>query len=259
MRPLTRIFKWLFLMILGLGLLVWLLLATERGARERDRDSEAAVAVKEYDLDQAAGKYDFLMETFGRYKILPKGFELQSLLALSHYPELKEVPIRFLIQPAKLQLSARPDPWSLLLPWEARTYLVIISNDTGRNNDPILLPLVPFNEQVGIIGHELAHISSYIDKEAIYFVSLGYKYAFRFEEFAPGFERATDRRAIAHGLGYQLYDFAFFVRKAFGQTQQQIQQERGGLYMSPPEIAEEMAKFDFYTASLNPPQSYFEN
>jgi len=259
MKLIIRFFKWLFLFVLGAVLLAGLLLTVEGGARNVSSPKEAVFAVKEYEPGQAAGRYASLIKTYGRNKVLPKGFELQSLLALSHYPELKDVPIRFVMQPASLQLAARPDPWSLLLPWESRVYQVVISNDTGHKNDPILLSRLPFNEQVGIIGHELAHVVFYLNKKAFYFVSLGYKYAFRFREFAPGFERSTDRRAIAHGLGYQLYDFAFYVRKAFGQTLQQIQQERGSLYLSPAEIADEMAKFKFYKAALNPPESYFRN
>lgn len=260
MKAVIRFLKNLGLLFLGALLLLWILLATEGGAIPSPDVPGAGevVAVKTYDPNMAGGKLAFLMREYGHHKTLAKGFELQCLLALSHYPELKEVPIRFVIQPAKLQLSARPDPWTLLIPWEKRVYLVIISNDTGRENDPILLPKVPFNEQVGIIGHELGHIAFYLDKKATYFVGLGINYSFRFNQFAPGFERTTDKSAIAHGLGYQLYDFSFFVRKAFGQSLRQIQSERGEIYLSPPEIAEEMAKFEFYKNPLNPPQSYFE-
>ena len=260
MRLIIRVLKYAALLVLGAVLLIFILLVTEGGALPKPDapDPGEVLAVKTYDPERAGGKLAFLMKAYGHHKTLAKGYELQCLLALSHYPELKEIPIRFLIQPARLQLSARPDPWTLLLPWENRTYQVIISNDTGRENDPILFPKVPFNDQVGILGHELGHILYYLDKKATFFVGLGFDYTFRFAEFAPGFERATDRRAIGHGLGYQLYDFAFFVRKAFGQSLEEIQAERGDLYLSPPEIAGEMAKFDFYKTPLNPPEMYFE-
>jgi hypothetical protein len=73
------------------------------------------------------------------------------------------------------------------------------------------------------------------------------------------FERETDKKAVAHGLGYQLYDFAFFVRKAFGNTLQEIEAEKGDMYLSPGEIAEEMKKYKFYPDTLNAPESYFED
>lgn len=78
------------------------------------------------------------------------------------------------------------------------------------------------------------------------------------DELHTQFERATDERAIAHGLGYQLYDFAFFVRKAFGNSLDEIQAEKGDSYLSPGEIAAAMKKYPFYKDAVNDPRSYFE-
>ena len=261
MKIIGNIFKWLFISILGLSLLVLLLLALDRDTQSADLSMEDRMSIKvhkEYSSKVDSNLYKSLKEEYGRNKTLAKGFEYQCLLALSHYPQLKETPIDFVVQPAYLQLSARPDPKTILFPWIKRKYLVIISNDTGNENDPILLKRTPFNEQVGIIGHELAHIVFYLDKKAMYFVPLAYKYKYRFKEFAKGFERDTDKRAIAHGLGYQLYDFAFFVRKAFGDTQEEIEEDKGGLYLSPSEIAQEMSNYQyFYKDPLEPASHYF--
>jgi hypothetical protein len=49
------------------------------------------------------------------------------------------------------------------------------------------------------------------------------------------------------------------VRKAFGNTLQEIEAEKGDMYLSPGEIAEEMKKFKFYPDTLNAPESYFED
>ena len=51
-----------------------------------------------------------LQQPFGEYglnKSLPAGFELQALLTLSHYPELKAVHIRFLISDVNFPLPSR--------------------------------------------------------------------------------------------------------------------------------------------------------
>ena len=71
-------------------------------------------------------------------------------------------------------------------------------------------------------------------------------------------ERDADRIAIRHGLGYQLYDYAFFVRKAFGRSLDQVLYERGNTYLSPMEIATEMEKYSFYADPLNSAESYFD-
>ena len=87
---------------------------------------------------------------------------------------------------------------------------------------------------------------------------IAYNYEYN-NEFQRNFERETDKRAVAHGLGYQLYDFAFFVRKAFGNTQEEIAKEEGNTYLSPKEIANEMTKYSFYKDTLATPSTYFGN
>ncbi len=261
MKFLGRLLKWLLLSLLGLVLLVLLFLVLDRDAQHIElskADQQSIGVLKKYIRPADSSQYFALLKTWGENKKLAPGFELQCLLALSHYPELKKVPIDFLVQPAFIQLSARPDPVTVLLPWVKRKYLVVISNDTGRENDPILLSKAPFNEQVGIIGHELAHVVFYLDKNSLYLAWLAYQYQYN-EAFATVFERETDKRAVAHGLGYQLYDFAFFVRKAFGNTLEEIEAEKGDMYLSPGELAEEMKKYGFYRDTLDSPKSYFED
>ncbi|MDX1940878.1 MAG: hypothetical protein SFU99_10030 [Saprospiraceae bacterium] len=43
-----------------------------------------------------------------------------------------------------------------------------------------------------------------------------------------------------------MYDFAYFVRRAFGQSKESIEKKEGDMYLSPNEILEEMKKYDFY-------------
>ncbi|NJO02681.1 MAG: hypothetical protein HC880_14235 [Bacteroidia bacterium] len=44
-----------------------------------------------------------------------------------------------------------------------------------------------------------------------------------------------------------MYDFAFFVRRAFGQSEEEIAKEEGDTYLRPREILIEIEKYDFYT------------
>ncbi len=227
MKVILRVLKWLFFGILGLVLIVFLLLTLDRGYKTvvlSERDKQSIKAQEEYLPEVDSNLYYFLLEEYGKNKKLAPGFEYQCLLALSHYPELRETPIDFLVQPAFLPLASRPDPKSVLFPWIKRKYLVIISNASADFFEPILLENTPFNEQVGIIGHELGHTVYYQDKNSWQLARIAYRYEYD-PLFHDNFERDTDKRAVAHGLGYQLYDFAFFVRIAVGQSPDEIEAE----------------------------------
>lgn len=259
MKIIWPLFKWLLFSILGLLLVVLLLLILDGDYQAvvlSETDKKSIKARKEYSPEADSILYFSLVEAYGKNKTLAKGFEIQCLLALSHYPELKETPIDFLVQPAFLPLASRPDPTSVLFPWIKRKYLVVISNASADFFEPILLHNTPFNEQIGIIGHELAHTVYYQDKSALQLAYIAYCYEYD-GSFQIDFERETDKRAIAHGLGYQMYDFAFFVRKAFGDSQEEIAAEEGDMYLSPKEISAEMEKYDFYQDPLDSAHTFF--
>ena len=69
----------------GLGLLCLSLLTAAPAA---------AQTVREYVEADERQRYEALLNEYGSNKVLPPGYELQALLALSHYPELKDVRIR---------------------------------------------------------------------------------------------------------------------------------------------------------------------
>ena len=248
MKIIFQILKWILVSIIGLLLIIFLLLLLDNDSKIialSDADKKTIVIKKEYIQEVASNHYELLLKKYGKNKTLAKGFELQCLLALSHYPELKETSIDFLVEPAFLPLASRPEPMSILFPWKKRKYLVIISNASTDYFEKILLRNTPFNEQVGIIGHELAHAIYYQNKSALDFVSIAYKYQYN-NDYRNNFERNTDKRAVAHGLGYQMVDFAYFVRRAFGQSEESIEKEEGNMYLSPNELLKEMKKYDFY-------------
>ena len=259
MKIILRLLKWITFGVLGLAALLFLLLVLDPNQHHPTHQPSEISGIKpqkEFIESEVRPQYDSLLSRFGQNKVLAPGFELQCLLALSHYPELKDANIAFQIKPTFLPLASRPDPVSVVFPWIKRKYLVIISNASADFFEPILLKNTPFNEQIGIIGHELAHSVYYLDKSSLELAWIAYKYEYD-DRFHTQFERETDKRAIAHGLGYQMYDFAFFVRKAFGNTQEEIAQEEGDTYLSPKEIAVEMERYDFYLDSLDETGSYF--
>lgn len=68
---------------------------------------------KEYRKDEYVPKYDSLLKEFGKNKILPVGYELQALIALSHFPELRDVKIRFIMKPSYIPLTSQPNLWTV--------------------------------------------------------------------------------------------------------------------------------------------------
>ncbi len=202
--------------------------------------------VREYKEEEQRPHFAALMQEYGKHKELPEGYELQALLALSHYPELREVRIRFIVDDVDIPLSSRPWWASMLRNAQNRTYLVVIDSEREGSREALLLKNQPFNAQVGIIGHELAHTVYYLERSFIGIVgdALCQLSACRIE-----FERATDRRLIAYGLGWQRYDHALYIRSEFlGSQEAALSAEGGGgAYMSPAELMREMERVGFYS------------
>ena len=91
-----------------------------------------------------------------------------------------------------------------------RDYEITISDSTEQMLTPILFQNLPFNAQIGVIGHELGHVIEFSSMVTIRIMehaanSISSKYVDHFE-----FE--TDSICIAHGLGYQLLSWSTYVR-----------------------------------------------
>lgn len=88
-----------------------------------------------------------------------------------------------------------------------RIYHVYINNKSQFKG--ILLEDVPFNAQVGVIGHELAHIVDYENKNIFQIIGTGIGYLFG--GYKKRLEHRIDLMTIDHGLGWQLHDWAKFA------------------------------------------------
>lgn len=201
---------------------------------------------REYFEPEQRANFDALLVEFGNNKQLPEGFELQALLALRHYPELLATRINFIVDDVSIPLSSRPHWRSMLRSAKNRTYQVIIDSELEGSRDALLLKNQPFNAQVGIIGHELAHTVYYLNRSFFGIVgnALCQLTACRIE-----FERATDRRLIDYGLGWQRFDHATFVRGRISQNRASAftAEGGGGAYMSPAEIMRIMDGHEAYS------------
>lgn len=148
---------------------------------------------------------EILREKYGNQKIYPGAYESQFLLALKHYPELKDVTIKLKFSKEKTTMACRPDIGSLFR--KKRIYHVYI-NDKSQFKG-ILLEDVPFNAQVGVIGHELAHIVDYENKNIFQIIGTGIGYLFG--GYKKRLEHRIDLMTIDHCLGWQLHDWAKFA------------------------------------------------
>mgnify|MGYP003306369681 CR=1 FL=1 len=202
--------------------------------------------VREYEEISEQQRYDQLLLEFGNNKELPPGYELQALLALSHYPELKDIKIRFIVDDVGIPLSSRPLWTSLLRSAKNRTYIVVIDNHLDGPRDVLLLQNQPFNAQVGIIGHELSHTVYYLDRS---FFGIAVDGLCQLGDCRINFERNTDRRLIRYGLGWQRYDHALFVRSRFATSLKAASNNErgGGAYMSPAELLQIIENSEIYS------------
>lgn len=157
-----------------------------------------------------ASNTDSLRLLYGNRKILPKGYERQALLALAHYPELKNVFIEFKMVEAESPFVSRPTVLSTLFRSASkRHYLVLISTKSNGWLGEILIDDLPFEAQVGVLGHELAHTVNFVDRS--FFKMLRVPIGNLSTEYLNKFEYATDQRAIDHGLGCNLLQWSTFV------------------------------------------------
>lgn len=202
--------------------------------------------VREYVQNEELANYRQLLAEFGTNKELPTGYELQTLLALSHYPELRNTKIKFIVDDVGIPLSSRPYWASMHRSAENRTYLVVIDNQRDGDRDAILLKNQPFNAQTGIIGHELAHTVYYLDRS---FFGILSDAVCQLSDCRIDFERATDRRLVSYGLGWQRYDHSVFIRRSRGISIDSIGNSNSA-YLGPKELLSLMQSNPAYQPTL---------
>jgi hypothetical protein len=182
-----------------------------------------------------------LRNTYGKNKNIPEEYELQCLIALSYFPELKDVPIEFRFKDIHTTMSARPKFRSVFKSSSQREYLITINNKP-REEKGVLLDELSFNAQIGIMAHELAHLVDYSKKSSARLLLCG-TYYITSEYFHQNLERKTDLIVIERGLGLQLFDFSDYVIN-HSDACDQYKKFKMKYYYKPEEIKEAIAKLD---------------
>lgn len=205
-----------------------------------------APVVKQYDEAHYRRYLDSLRTAFGFRKTYPPEYELQVLLALSRYPELKRVPIHFQkVKRAMPMIASRPDPLNLFRLRRNWIYAVYISEESPEQLSHNLFTRFSFNAQIGILGHELAHTLFYQDKTTSDMIVMGVQYLIS-DPYKGKFEQDTDRRTIAHGLGWQVLEYATHYRKNPRLTAREVT-AIDQFYLNPVMVINYMKRCGFYT------------
>ena len=158
--------------------------------------------------DDFRNRMDELRKDFGSNKIIPVEIEMQCLAALSFFSEFRNLYICFEYRRLNTTMASLP-AFSRILKKKANRKYIIYINDNKKTDSNVFLNHIPFNAQIGVIGHELAHITDYLKKNSFSLLITGLRYFFR--SFRRKYEKQTDINTIQHGLGWALYDFTYFI------------------------------------------------
>lgn len=212
-------------------------------------------------------KFDSLYALYGHKKELPEGYEVQALLALSVYPELQDVKVKFeFSKTVNAPLEANFAIPTLLLPRKHRKYRVIISSAEEGFFSEANFKNINFNGQVGILAHELGHVIYYHDCNIFQIGNWGLQYLLK-KDFAATHERETDKVVVYRGLGWQLLQSTLFFNQYFGERKKMdkttkelaipyiymetpVATQENGYYLSIDGVFREMRSIDAYMPSF---------
>ena len=175
---------------------------------------------------------DSLKNIYGNNKEFIPGYELQSLIALSFYPELINTKITFRLAD-KESIAKTTITFFSVFNSADKHFIIYINNNKNRTG--LLLQETSFNAQVGAIGHELSHVADFNKRSFLGMVWWGIKYVSK--KSRVKIERRTDISTIQHGLGMELYYFVDFVLNHSTANSQYKKFKRLN-YLTPAEILE---------------------
>ncbi|MEO8147529.1 MAG: hypothetical protein ABI723_07830 [Bacteroidia bacterium] len=213
-------------------------------------NADAQRPFKQFEPDNFDSTY---YNQFSSNKIIPKEISKQVLIALSYFPELKNTPIEFKFSKKHSPLATAPTFVSCFKSESKRKFIVTISNNTSPKLTPILFYNLPYNAQIGVIGHELSHVSDLSKKNFLALMRIGAGHLSK--KFMDNFENNTDMICIKHGLGYQLMDWSKYVRTVlkidewYGADNPEsfmAQGKKRERYMSPPVIQSYINQMPLY-------------
>lgn len=185
-------------------------------------------------------KPDSSLLQFAHNKKIPKIIEESVLIALSHYPELKDTKIDFVFKKdiKKSVMQAQPKINTLLSSKKKRAYQINISSMFKLTNSSTPIHQLPQNIMIGWIGHELGHIMDYQSRSLFSLMRFGTGYLFS-ERYIQKAERAADTFAVDHGLGFYIIETKNFILDQ-SDLSEKYKKKIIRLYLSPDDIVEQV-------------------
>lgn len=183
---------------------------------------------------------DSLKNMYGNKKQLLKEYELQTLIALSYYPELVNTHIKF--KYSEINSTARTTvTFGSIFKKINKHYIILVNDD--RETTGVVLSDAPYDAQIAVIGHEFAHVTDFKSRSFFDMILWGFKYLFVKQQTT--IEIRADKLTIRHGLGWPLYYWADFLlnHSKANKHYKRIKETR---YMQPDEILEFMYKHKLY-------------
>lgn len=206
--------------------------------------SHKSHAVRKFNSSQFEKKIERLSELYGKNKIIPEKYKLQILVALSYFPELKDTHIKFKEAKISTTLNARPAISSLLFDKRSKRKYIVRINNTSKES-AVTIDEVPFNASIGLLGHEFSHFADYMDRGIM--GMLRRAYAYTKTGLKARFEKEIDMHTIKRGLGWQLYDWAYYVLH-HSEASEKYKAFKARTYLQPAEIRKHLD-----SSGTNPP------
>ncbi len=177
---------------------------------------------------------DKLKRKFGYKKKIPNEILSNFYTAIGYFFDLENVNIKVRYGNIKTTMQCRPR-WDFLFhKKENRSYVIYIGKKI-KNGNGILYQNLPLNAQIGVIGHELAHIVDYQSMNNLQLCRFGIDYLTSKKK--KDIENRIDLIAIHRGLGYQIGDFAKYVFEESGASKAYLKYKTK-FYFRPNQIKE---------------------
>lgn len=168
--------------------------------------------------------------------------EIQEALeiAMSHYPELSDVEIEFRYSKRmrKAVMQAQPVFWTIFRRPEKRRYLIKMRPSFEVRGKEMPIAELPEDVLVGWLGHELGHLTDYLQRDTWSMLVFGLGYISS-KSFIQAAERTADTYAVERGMGKYLVATKTFILRHAGMPYKYID-KINRLYLSPEQILEMM-------------------
>ena len=168
--------------------------------------------------------------------IIPESIKEEALIALSHYPELKDTPIEFKFKKSikKSTMQAQPEFASIFKGKKKRKYKILIAEQITISDTLCYTRDMPSEIVIGWLGHELGHIMDFKHRSGTGLIGFGIGYISS-KKYIRKAERRADSFAVTHGMEKYILATKEFILERAGLSKKYVDRIKR-LYLSPEEI-----------------------